>query len=380
LQLKTDQFQIRNARLSPVSLTQATSTPSHCLLLAVPRLDRSGTVDVSLWDTSLGLALAHREISLPTLLEREGLDSLSIVPLPNGLVGLAYTPTPDVTGLDTQAQLAKRSTVHAMSCVAPAQMNLASVVGKRALTTQYLQETSASSAARKTVRSSIETSEEALLLTLEKLLGSTTRDVTAAEDAFNAWLSSSEGEKLAKIKKKIAHLSARQARRIMQLAVPAKLDEAVAVHIVHNLLMGKKISDSSVEGGLTYNVLQRRNWDIVRVCLRSCDDIPESTLVAILAVYLGPDARKVGIRYPLERWLKLIVQVPTSPSILRSCLKKQLNAEDVKSILQVLDNWLSSESKQIALDGDVKSNSPGSAHVSFRPLVAALMFVKIVLT
>lgn len=369
LYLKTDHFQIRHARLSPVSLTQATATPSHCLLLAVPRLDRPGTVDVSLWDTSLGLALAHREIALPTLLERDGLDSLSIVPLPSGLVGLAYTPTPDVAGLDTQAQLAKRSTLHAMSCVAPAQMNLASVVGKRALTLQYVQEASASATASKKVGSSIETKEEALVQTLEKLLGgdTRTRDVAAAEEAFSAWLASSEGEKAAKPKKKLALLSSRQARRIMQLAVPVKLDETVAVQIVHNLVAGKKISDSSVEGGLTYNLLQRRNWEAVHACLRSCDDIPESTLVAILAVYLGPDARKARIRIPLEKWLRLIVQVPTSPSILRSCLKKQLNAEDVKAILQVLDNWLASESKQFALDGDAKSNSSGSAHVSSGP-------------
>lgn len=364
MQLKNDLFSIRHARLSPASSAQATSHPSHCLVLAVPRADRPGTVDISLWDTSLSLALEHRELALPPLLEKESLESLSIRPLPADLVGLSYTPASDAAGLDTQAQHARRSTLHAVSCIAPAQMTLASVAGKRALTQQYVQEFEQLAAvSRKTSQS--DTREEVLIQTLEKLLGSDarTRDIKSAEEAFSAWMSSVEGgENRGKLKKKMAHLSSKQARRIVQLAVPSKSDLAVSPYIVQSVVTGKKISDSSIDGGLTSNLLERRNWDLVRLVLLSCDDIPESTLVAVLAVYLGPDARKPG-RYPLERLLKPIVQVPTSPSILRSCLKRQLSGVELKAILQVLDYWLTLESKDVALDGSIKSASPGLTYV-----------------
>lgn len=312
------------------------------------------------------MALAHREMPLPPLHDKRGLDSLLVAPLPGDLVGISYTPAADATGLDTQAQLARRSTLHAMVCIAPAQMTLASVVGKRALTQQYVQESEQNATTVRKTNPQSDSREEALIQTLERLLDSDapSRDVKAAEEAFGVWTESVEGgENRGKLRKKMAHLSSKQARHIIQLAVPSKLDQAVCPYIVQSILTGKKISDASISGGLTSNFLERRNWDLVRLALLSCDDIPESALVAILAVHLGPDARK-PTRHSLERLLRLVVQVPVSPSILRSCLKRQLSGGELKAILQVLDYWLALESKHIALDGLVKSPSPGVTYVS----------------
>lgn len=321
-----------------------------------------------MWDANLGLALAHQVLALPTLLEREGTNSLSIQPLPGGLVGLAYTPTPDMTGLDTQAQLAKRSTLHAMSVTAPVQMNLASVVGKRALTQLYIAEP-ASSAASSTKSGAVDgTEEDDIVAKLEQLLASDspTRDVEAAEETFAAWLkpAGEESQGRHSLKKRMSSLSAKQARRLLRLAVPDKLDDPVASRIAHDLIAAKKVSDSSIKEGLTFNLLERRNWGLVSAALLACEDIPESTLVSILAVFLGPDARKAGSKLSLEKVLRNVIRVPTSPSTLRTCLKKQLNAEEVKAILRVLDNWLAADSKQTAIDGPISSASPGTVYVS----------------
>lgn len=359
--LKSDSFNFRHACISPASLTQTTTTPSSCVVLAAPRVDRPGSVESILWDTTLGLALASRETTLPTLLDREGLDSLAILPLPSGLVGLAYTPTPDTTGLDTQAQLAKRLTLHAMACTAPAQMNLASVVGKRALTQQYVDDAEAPvSASAKPEDASNSVKENSLLTEVEKYLthDAATRDVTAAEKAYSSWSTATD-------KKDWKSASTRRlAKSLIQLAVPAQKDLSIASAIVLDLLHRRRVSDSDVDGGLTTRLSEHRSWELVGQALDSLDDVSEGTQVSVLAAYLNSDGSDEGnIRITLSELLRHVVKAPASPSTLRSSLKKRLSADNLKPILQVLDRWLALELEQTAIDGPVKTDSPGTAYV-----------------
>lgn len=314
-----------------------------------------------MWDTSLGLALASTETILPTLLDREGLESLAICPLPLGLVGLAYTPTSDTAGLDTQAQLAKRLTVHAMACSAPAQLNLASVVGKRALTQQFVddaKEPSYSKASASAETSVVHAKDEAFFQSLQRWLtqDASTRDAKAGDKSYRVWRDG---------RKKSIGLKSGFARRLLRLAVPTQKNLSVPHIPVLDLLRSRRVSDMDVEGGLTQQLIQHECWELVMQALESLDDVPEDAQISALAMFLSLDAKaKAESRITLPQLLYRVVKAPSSPSILRSAMKKRLNADNVKSLLQVINRWLDLDLRQTAIDGTVTSESPGTLYVS----------------
>jgi hypothetical protein len=375
--LKQDLLQLHYARLAPLSSTNPLSSsqlvPTSCLLLVAPRGDQSGTIEMILWDINLGLALAQTEVTLSTPLEQPGLDSLSITLFPSSLVTVAYTPSLDP---EASSQLAKRSSVHAVAFTAPQHTNLASVVGKQALTSRYI----ASSAVSATQVSQAVTTTKGetrtdtifnkMLRRLEEHLGSDKpRSVTEAEKVWQSWLNvdvtapASEQNK-SKAQLQMASLSSKMARHVLKLALPVNVSQEVPWQIVRDLLINKKVTDSSVADGLVTLLIARGRWDLVKVALQTCDDIPESSLVTILSTYLQERASNATNKITFEHLFHLVMQAPASPAVLRSNLRKLLTAEEVRSILLVLNSWMSHAVKNASLDSPHDSKTPDTSLVS----------------
>lgn len=145
--------------------------------------------------------------------------------------------------------------------------------------------------------------------------------------------------------------------------------------VVSGLLERKAVSDSMVDGGLLPALLARNDWVSLRhpgcccyisltrlpqanivLAMSAVIDLPESAIMSALAAVVsrhrqnalltGPDAMEVDTPGPasppaLPGFLALVVAYPASPGLLRVALRKHLpSAEDVVSILVVLDGWV----------------------------------------
>ncbi|KAK4050438.1 hypothetical protein OIV83_003508 [Microbotryomycetes sp. JL201] len=118
------------------------------------------------------------------------------------------------------------------------------------------------------------------------------------------------------------------------------------VSIVSYLLDTHLAGDSQVPGGVTRALVEAGDWINVEKALRTMPDIAESATVAALKLVATAviDPQSVASLPqpcpPLGEFLSAFVESPSTPSVLRTEIARQLTGAESVPILAILDDWL----------------------------------------
>ncbi|KAM0793710.1 hypothetical protein ACM66B_001135 [Microbotryomycetes sp. NB124-2] len=118
------------------------------------------------------------------------------------------------------------------------------------------------------------------------------------------------------------------------------------VGIVSYLLDRHLAGDSQVPGGVSRALVEAGDWDNLERALRSMPDIAESTSVYALKLVATATIEPNSVASlprpcpPLDKFLSAFIESPSTPSVLRSEIAKQLAGAECVPILTVLDAWL----------------------------------------
>ncbi|BGP52579.1 hypothetical protein JCM8202_004923 [Rhodotorula sphaerocarpa] len=149
---------------------------------------------------------------------------------------------------------------------------------------------------------------------------------------------------------------------VAAVAAKSKATAAVWRHptgMIGYLLGRDLVGENQVEGGLTRFLARAGDWPNILIALRAVPDIPEATLVSLLATVVrhavdsssspfGSDSMEVdssAVVLPapvpaLPTFLAAFLQSPYTPSVLRSALQKQLAPTEAVPVLEQCDAWL----------------------------------------